>query len=282
MGLPSLRTVIAFAVAMCAAPLASAQNLITNGAFDGINGVAGSAWSGCVNCYNGSNYTTTTQQLNGNLSNGSAGAGITGWSMTTTAANHSNYTFALTANQANTVNGFSGNAGSLYLYPTASGPIQASPNGGNFIAMDGGYELETMYQTITGLTINAGYKVGFYWAASQQATFAGTVTDSWLVSLSTSVMAPTTTTANGTTIQTTNSLVTTQKTTGWNYTQMTFTATAATMVLSFLAQGSPAGQPPFSLLDGVTMQVPEPATAVLMVSGLAGLFGLRRSKRRKA
>lgn len=288
MMVPAMSALVVAAGVFGVVPGASAQNLLTNGGFDGINGVAGSAWSGCVNCWNGTNYTTTTQQVNGKLSTGATGPGITGWSMTNTASN-SNYTFLVTAAQASNTatnpgtysnaTGFAGDQGNLSLW----GTVAASPNGGNFIAMDGGYELQTLYQTVNGLITGAWYTVSFSWAASQQRTFAGTVTDGWLVGFGTSAMAPTTTTttANGTTVKAVTTRQVTQATGSWVQEQMSFMATASTMVLSFLAQGTPAGQPPFSLLDGVTL-VPEPATSVLMLSGLAGLIGLRRAKRRRS
>ena len=286
MASPAISVFFAAAAVFGLAADASAQNLLTNGGFDGINGVAGSAWSGCVNCWNGSNYTTTTQQVNGKLSTGATGPGIAGWSMTNTASN-SNYAFVVTSAQASNTatnpgsysnsTGFAGDAGNLSLW----GTVAASPNGGNFVAMDGGYELQTLYQSVNGLITGAWYTVSFSWAASQQRNFAGTVTDGWFVGFGTTALAPTTTTANGTTVKATATRQVTQATSSWVQEQMSFMATASTMVLSFLAQGTPAGQPPFSLLDGVTL-VPEPATSVLMLSGLAGLIGLRRAKRRQS
>jgi hypothetical protein len=64
---------------------------------------------------------------------------------------------------------------------------------------------------------------------------------------------------------------------------MTFTATAATDVLSFLSTGTPSGVPPFALLDGVSMvAVPEPSGAALMIVGVLALAGLRIARRRWA
>jgi hypothetical protein len=70
--------------------------------------------------------------------------------------------------------------------------------------------------------------------------------------------------------------------TGWEQKTMTFTATAASQVLSFLAIGTPSGVPPFSLLDGVSMvaAVPEPETYAMLGLGL-GLMGVI-ARRRKA
>ena len=59
-----------------------------------------------------------------------------------------------------------------------------------------------------------------------------------------------------------------------------FTATAASQVLTFLAVGTPAGQPPISLLDGVNLTfVPEPGSALVVIAGLAGLATLARRLR---
>ncbi len=66
------------------------------------------------------------------------------------------------------------------------------------------------------------------------------------------------------------------------YQTFNFTADNTSDVLSFLAVGTPNGEPPFSLLDGVSVQAaPEPGTLLLMLGGL-GLVGLGvvRSKRR--
>ncbi len=73
--------------------------------------------------------------------------------------------------------------------------------------------------------------------------------------------------------------------TGWTYESLTFTPTSSSEVLSFLAIGTPSGEPPFSLLDGVsvtsTSPVPEPGTLTLMATGLAGIGGMVRRRFRK-
>ena len=67
--------------------------------------------------------------------------------------------------------------------------------------------------------------------------------------------------------------------TGWQTTTFTFTAQTANDVLSFLALGTPAGLPPFVLLDGVTgTAVPEAATIGLMGLGLGLVAVARRRK----
>src|SRR5437870_2587884 len=57
---------------------------------------------------------------------------------------------------------------------------------------------------------------------------------------------------------------------GWRLATTSFIATSSTQVLSFLATGGPSfSQPPFALLDGVslTTAVPEPATWAVIVLG---------------
>jgi hypothetical protein len=70
---------------------------------------------------------------------------------------------------------------------------------------------------------------------------------------------------------------------GWAFEEVSLIATASSEVLWFMASGTPGStQPPFSLLDGVSMTIPEPpAYAVLMV-GLLVLLGTRRVYRGKA
>lgn len=143
----------------------------------------------------------------------------------------------------------------------------SSPTGGNFVGADANYEVGAISQTVAGLTAGAQYVLGFWWAAAQQAGFTGTTQEQWGVTFGNQTQS--------------TALVTTpsQGFVPWTHASMTFTASAATQVLSFLAASPSGGQPPFSLLDGVTLvAAPEPATWCLVV---AGLFGSALAARRR-
>jgi hypothetical protein len=160
--------------------------------------------------------------------------------------------------------------GDLKLYGPnngyANGLPATSPAGGNYIAGDADFTSGSLQaklsQTITGLTPGKVYAVSFWWAAAQQLNFAGATTESWKVSL-------------GNQQQQTAILNNPQAGfQAWRQTTFNFTAQNSSEVLQFLAHGTPGGQPPFSLLDGVSMTavVPEPASWAMLIMGF-GLVG---------
>jgi len=65
---------------------------------------------------------------------------------------------------------------------------------------------------------------------------------------------------------------------------MTFTASAASQVLTFLSQGGPDGLPPFVFLDGVSLveQTPEPSSLVCACLGFSGLIAAWRLRNKRA
>jgi hypothetical protein len=237
---------------------AQAQNLVTNGDFSQLL-VQSSAEFGTVN-----NSFTPTQQ-------------ITGW---TTAG----YNFVFLPNTVDTT-GATGQYNAVGTPPgltlwgphslkgPANGLAQTSPTGGNFIAADGAYEVSAITQTINGLTPGHAVAVSFAWAGAQQFGFNGPTTDNWTVSLGTvsaSNLAQTTKTVS----------LPDEGFTGWMTQTFTFMPTSASEVLSFLATGTPSGQPPFALLANVSaVNVPEPAAWTVLVTGLAGLIGVARRRR---
>jgi hypothetical protein len=134
----------------------------------------------------------------------------------------------------------------------------ASPDGGNWIALDAAPAYHgSLSQSITGLQVGAQYALSFYQAAGQQVGFTGQTTDQWKVTFGTDVALST--------LQTDPTLAFQP----WTKQTMTFTAAAATQLLTFLSQGGPDGAPPFVFLDGVSLVevVPEPSTLMYMGMG---------------
>ncbi|MBV8971216.1 MAG: PEPxxWA-CTERM sorting domain-containing protein [Sphingomonadaceae bacterium] len=146
-----------------------------------------------------------------------------------------------------------------------------SPSGGNFFGVDGDPQYGSpLSQTISGLRVGHLYGVTFDWAASQLRNRQGPTTNQWLVSLGSDTRA--TPVVN----------VASQGFDGWYKTSFRYTATAGSEVLQFVANGTPAGLPPFALLDGVSLTaVPEPAAWALMLGGF-GLIGAAARRRRTA
>lgn len=136
-----------------------------------------------------------------------------------------------------------------------------SPDGGNFVAMDGAFDVGALSQTIGGLTPGQDVTVSFWWAGAQQFGFSGPTTERFQVSLGgdSQLTAVLNNDSHGFT--------------GWQQQSFTFTPTSASEVLSFLAIGTPNGVPPFVLLDGVSLDAstPEPGTWGLLIFGVTGL-----------
>jgi hypothetical protein len=160
-------------------------------------------------------------------------------------------------------------------YAVYAGLPASSPDGGNFVQMDGDSNYNSpIYQLITGLTVGQQYTLTFYQAAGQQQGYTGTTTEQWAVYFQTGTTG---------TPQLSDKYTLASQTVGaWQKQTMTLTATATSEYLAFLAVGTPAGMPPTSFLDGVslTAAVPEPATWAMMLVGF-GAMGVAARRRRQ-
>lgn len=223
-------------------------NLVTNGSFE-----------------------TSTYTSNSEFG-GQFGEGVTGWTRGGTTSSHSQgpldfYYFGGTQDTVNATNRF--NDPGAYFH---AGTFTAlSPDGGNFVALDGDSQYRgQLSQTINGLIAGKTYKLSFDWAASQLVNRTGPTTEQLQVGF------------GGDTVLT--NVISNPSggftPTGWETWSYTFTATGTSELLSFLSIGTPNGLPPIAVLDGVSLtQTPEPAALALLGLGVLGL-GAARLRRR--
>ncbi len=265
------RTVLALAALAMGTGLATGAqaNSFTDGGFaSGVGAFTGSTGL----CSSGSNHQQMTSADEAN------------WTA------NSDYTFILTANDYGSfANTYGGNSSTcIGLKPT----ITASPEGGNFLAIDPAYQNNndghgwSIAQALTGLVVGATYNITFNMGAGQQTTFNGPTTDNWLVGLGAGTNISTVAGTGNSASSQIISPGTGGAFGGWVSAQVSLIATAANEVLWFFAQSTALQQqPPFLLLDGVTMSqqttVPEPSTYGMLLVGLLALLGVRRVYRNK-
>jgi hypothetical protein len=234
------------AVLILASPARANTNYVVNGGFE------------------------TTTNGNGQLTFNTI---ATSWTNLGDGAGHDGYNFLFSPGTADTI-GATGADGNLKLWGpndgSANGLPATSPDGGNYIAADGVYEIGAIQQQISGLTIGTEYTLGFWWGGAQQSGFSGITTEGWDVSIGDIPK---------------NTAILTDPNhgfTGWQYQSFTFIADSVSPLLSFLAVGTPAGEPPFSLLDGVNLQQsPEPGSFALIGLGLVAVPLVARLRRRR-
>ena len=241
-------------LALSMAGSANAANLVTNGGFETV--AAGTPAQGF--------------EVGPNFIYGQA---VTGWTSAAGSTTNTNNAFNLLFNSATatTISPNTRYTASEVQTLSVDHYGGASPDGGNFMALDGDTQANGAFsQTITGLTVGATYRLSFYWAATQFQNRVGETTERLDVSFGDDSFS-TSTVVNPT-----------HGWQGWFTVTHDFTATSASQVLSFLSIGTPNGLPPVALLDGVSLTaVPEPATWGLMLAGF-GAMGVAVRRRRRA
>ena len=203
-----------------------------------------------------------------------------GWTSHDDGEGHYGYNFAMNMSSATTTGAPGESTLRLWgpgdqFYNVNNG-LTASPTGGNFIAADGDYHKGKITQDITGLIIGESYALTFSYAGAQEFQFDGPTTEAFQFGLEGMAITQQTQTLNNVN----------HGFTGWHTQTFKFVATQTSDTLFFLAQGTPAGQPPFALLDSVSLvgafgtpvTAPEPGTWALMLIGF-GLVGLSMRRR---
>ncbi len=168
--------------------------------------------------------------------------------------------------------GVTGQYGNVQLWGPGNGSNNglpaSSPDGGYFIGSDPAFQNGAISQTINGLTVGSQYDLTFYWAGAQQKNFDGQTTEGWQVSFGSQSHSTSTVTTPSHGFN------------PWQLQSFTFTASSTSQLLSFLATGGPSASiPPFSLLDGVSLNqvttTPEPGSWTMLLGGLGLLGGMR-------
>ena len=154
-----------------------------------------------------------------------------------------------------------------YLAPT----VPLSPQGGNFIAIDGtpGFD-GILSQTISGLTTGQTLTLSFYMATAQECCAGpdATTTEQVTASLGGENFTTPVITTPG------------EGFTPWTLYSTTFTFDGTGDILSFVNAGT--GVPPYALIDGVSLTggVPELGTWAMIMGGFAGLGFVARARRK--
>lgn len=202
---------------------------------------------------------------------------VVGWTSQMVGGDYG-YTFVLNASTASTT-GSPGQYGQETLWGPGNGAnngLSNSPTGGNFIGADGAYHVSRLTQTITGLIVGESYQLTFNFAGAQEYGYDGASTDAWKFGF----------TGAGINQQTAVLNNVNHGFTGWQTHTYNFVATQTSDTLYFLAKGTPSGQPPFSLLDSVSLTgayvtaAPDVATWMTLVLGF-GLIGSSMRTRRR-
>lgn len=152
----------------------------------------------------------------------------------------------------------------------ASVPLPPTTSGAFYFQADGdtiGHFNASISQIITTLIQGNTYQLSFDWAAAP--FFPNTlITSGWDITF-------------GKDNDTVRAAAGPNAFSGWTTYTKIFTATSPSQTLRFLSSGTPAGQPPFSLLDNVQLREISPVPGPLGVLGAATAFGYSRRIRRR-
>ena len=214
---------------------------------------------------------------------------VTGWNSTLkgdlSKLSADRYAFLGDAQEFTTTGVLGRKGGQLILWGPGKGAdngFASSSNGGNFIAADGAWYQGAISQLVTGLIVGQTYSVSFEWAAAQQYGFDGAPTAGW----SYGVTSDPTKAKKGTYGATPIVTVPEHGFINWTSETFDFVADSTSSYLYFIAEGAPTGQPPFSLLDNVSLTgpqvaaVPEPGTWAMMIIGFGAVGGVMRRQAR--
>jgi hypothetical protein len=195
--------------------------------------------------------------------------------------------------------GVSASTTGLLTFNSSTNQVVNSADGsGWFVGADAAFQQGPIRQSLTGLTIGQKYNLTFWQSAGQQKNYGGDTTEQWAVNIGgtfngSGFIAPNTdvftggttqfsdlmSLASGANVGSQTTVSGSSTTNGWQKQTMTFTATAAIETLNFLAEGTPEGQPPFSLLSGVSVEavtVPEPLTIIGTLIGGTLAFCMKK------